>query len=107
MDVKPIILDGFRMMSSRIGALEFYGRAYSVRAHFSYSASRPLGSLMFRSHVFRGTKFPQALRRAGKESFGVTKTERFGVELRVTSLERTLVDVLDRPNLSGSWSSRR
>jgi predicted transcriptional regulator of viral defense system len=26
-----------------------------------------------------------------------------GLELRVTSLERTLVDVLDRPNLSGSW----
>ena len=26
-----------------------------------------------------------------------------GVELRVTSLERTLVDVLERPDLSGSW----
>lgn len=26
-----------------------------------------------------------------------------GVDLRVTSLERTLVDVLDRPDLSGSW----
>ncbi len=84
-------------------ALEFHGRAYSVYAHFTYSASRPLGRLQFRSHVFRGTKFPKALRRAGKESFGVTTTERSGIELRVTSLERTLVDVLNRPNLSGSW----
>jgi predicted transcriptional regulator of viral defense system len=84
-------------------ALEFHGRAYSVQERFTYSASRPLGPLMFRSHVFQGTRFPQALRRAGKESFGVSSTERAGMEIRVTSLERTLVDVLDRPDLSGSW----
>jgi predicted transcriptional regulator of viral defense system len=84
-------------------ALEFHGRAYSVQEHFIYSASRPLGPLTFRSHVFRGAKFPQALRRAGNESFSVSITERAGMELRVTSLERTLVDVLDRPDLSGGW----
>ena len=84
-------------------ALEFHGRAYSVQEQFTYSASRPLGPLTFRSHVFRGAKFPEALRRAGKESFGVSTTERAGMELRVTSLERTLVDVLDRHSLSGSW----
>ena len=84
-------------------ALEFHGRAYSVRNDFTYSASRPLGPLAFRSYVFRGTRFPQALRRAGKENFGVSTMERTGMELRVTSLERTLVDVLDRRALSGSW----
>ena len=84
-------------------ALEFHGRAYSVQEHFTYSASRPLGLLMFRSHFFRGTKYPQALHRAGKEGFGVSATERAGIQIRVTSLERTLVDVLDRPDLSGSW----
>jgi len=84
-------------------ALEFHGRAYSVQEHFIYSASRPLSSLSFRSHVFRGTKFPQALLRMGKEHFGISTAERTGMDLRVTSLERTLVDVLDRPDLSGSW----
>ncbi|MCX5859550.1 MAG: type IV toxin-antitoxin system AbiEi family antitoxin domain-containing protein [Proteobacteria bacterium] len=84
-------------------ALEYHGRAYSVQEHFTYSAFRPLRPLTFRSHVFRGAKFPQALRRAGKESFGVSTSERAGMDLRVTSLERTLVDVLDRPDLSGSW----
>ena len=29
--------------------------------------------------------------------------ERAGMSLRVTSLERTLVDVLDRPRLAGGW----
>ncbi len=84
-------------------ALEFYGKAYSVYTQITYSASRPVGPLTFRSHVFRGTKFPQALIRAGKVHFGVLTAERAGMELRVASLERTLVDVLDRPDLSGSW----
>ena len=84
-------------------ALEFYGRAYSVHTQFTYSASRPLSPLTFRSHLFQGTKFPQALLRVGKEHFGVSTAERAGLEIWITSLERTLVDVLDRPNLSGSW----
>jgi predicted transcriptional regulator of viral defense system len=84
-------------------ALELHGRAHSVQEHFTYSSSRPLSPLTFRSHVFRGVTFPQALRRAGKESFGVLTAERAGMEIRVASLERTLVDVLDRPDLSGSW----
>lgn len=84
-------------------ALEFHGRAYSVHQHFTYSASRPLGPLAFRSHFFRGARFPRALCRKGKEHFGVSTAERAGMELRVTGLERTLVDVLDRPDLSGSW----
>ena len=84
-------------------ALEFHGRAYSVQEQFIYSASRPLAPLTFRSHIFRGAGFPQALRRAGRECFGVSTGERAGMDLQVTSLERTLVDVLDRPDLSGSW----
>ena len=84
-------------------ALEFFGRAYSVHTHITYSASHPPGPLTFRSHVFRGTKFPDALLRAGKVYAGVLTVERAGVDLRVASLERTLVDVLDRPDLSGSW----
>jgi len=84
-------------------ALEFHGKAYSVRTHFTYSASRPLRPLTFRFHVFRGTKFPHALLCAGKVHAGVSAAERAGMELRVASLERTLVDVLDRPDLSGSW----
>ena len=35
--------------------------------------------------------------------FGVTHHERSGVKLRVTSHERTMVDALDRPDLTGTW----
>ena len=84
-------------------ALEFHGRAYSMWQQVTYSASRPLGKLTFRFHVFRGTRFPEALRRQGKEHFEVLTRERSGVSVRVASLERTLVDVLDRPQQSGGW----
>ncbi len=84
-------------------ALEYHGRAYSVWQHFIYSASRPIRPLTFRSQVFRGAQFPAALRRAGAEHFGVLESERRGVPIRVTSLERTLVDILDRPDLAGGW----
>ena len=62
-----------------------------------------MGPLTFRSQVFRGAKFPEALLRSGTKHFGVLTSERSGVAVRVTSLERTLVDVLHRPDLSGAW----
>lgn len=84
-------------------ALEFHGRAYSAWRHLSYLASRPMEPLTFRSHVYRGAKFPEALVRSGTEYFGVSMAERAGMSLRVTTLERTLVDVLDRPHRAGGW----
>ena len=84
-------------------ALEFHGHAYSVQEHFIYSASRPLSPLTFRTHVFRGVRFPESLRRMNKENFGVVTMDRSGMEVRVTILERTMVDVLSRPDLSGGW----
>ena len=84
-------------------ALEFHGRAYSVWQRLVYSSSRPVRQFMFRSSVFRGAKFPEALMRSATERFGVLTRERAGLTLSVTSLERTLVDVLDRPDLSGGW----
>ena len=84
-------------------ALEFHGRAYSLWHRFTYLAARPLDTFTFRSQVFRGTKFTKTLVRSGVESFGVSTAERAGMSLKVTSLERTFVDVLDRPLFSGGW----
>jgi predicted transcriptional regulator of viral defense system len=48
-------------------------------------------------------KFPKALCDAKRTTAGVVDAERQGVSVRVTALERTLVDVLDRPDLCGGW----
>ena len=84
-------------------ALEFHGRAYSAWDHLTYLAERPSSPLTFRSRVFRGARFPQALLRSQSTMHGVLTAERAGLPIRVTSLERTLVDVLDRPRLAGGW----
>ncbi|MBW1741362.1 MAG: transcriptional regulator [Deltaproteobacteria bacterium] len=84
-------------------ALELHGKAYSVYEEFVYltrSRSRPLN---FRGQKYRGVAFPKKLKDKDQESFGVVSLERSGLDVRVTSLERTLVDVLDRPALGGTW----
>ena len=46
---------------------------------------------------------PPPLLAKGEAMFGVVRHDRTGVAVRVTNHERTLVDVLDRPELTGSW----
>ncbi len=59
--------------------------------------------MTFRSHQFKGVEFPKALTLENKVSFDVVRTDRAGLEVRVTGLERTFVDVLNRSDLTGSW----
>ena len=84
-------------------ALEFHGKAYSVYTRLHYVSTSKSLPLKFQSHEIRGVTVPYALRVKSKEMFGVTCQNRSGVEIRVTNLERTFVDVLDRPDLTGSW----
>ena len=84
-------------------ALEFHGRAYSVHWRLVYvSASKSL-PLTFQSREFRGAPVPPPLLARGQRMFGVIGHNRSGMQLRVTNHERTLVDVLDRPDLTGDW----
>jgi predicted transcriptional regulator of viral defense system len=84
-------------------ALEFHGKAYSVYTRLHYVSARKSLPLKFQSHEFTRVPVPHLLQEKGKEMFGVSSHNRSGVELRVTNLERTFVDVLDRPELTGSW----
>lgn len=84
-------------------ALAFYGRAHSHRSILTYLTVRASRSLHFRGLTFRGIKFPKILRSEKDRFFGVRSEDRQGLGVRVTGLERTLVDILDRPDLSGGW----
>ncbi len=84
-------------------ALSFHGRAYSISQRFEFLTATATRPLRFRSWQFRPVSFPRALRRTKKETFGVQEAERAGLPVRVTTLERALVDVLDRPDLGGGW----
>lgn len=84
-------------------ALEFHGKAHSTHGRFTYLTARKSRPLTFRSLHFRAVPFPSALRASHERLFGVRDAERAGLTVRVATLERTLVDVLDRPDLGGGW----
>ena len=84
-------------------ALEVHGRAYSVHWRVMYVSTRRSLPMKFRSHEYRRAAVPPQLLRKGQEMFGVINRHRSGVEIRVTGHERTLVDMLDRPDLTGEW----
>jgi len=84
-------------------ALEFHGKAYSVHTRLHYISARKSLPMRFQSNKFMRVAVPQLLQKKGKQMFGVSTHKNSGVELRVTKLERTFVDVLDRPELTGSW----
>jgi predicted transcriptional regulator of viral defense system len=84
-------------------ALEFFGRAHSVHERFIYLTNHAPRPVTFRSYRFCAALFPKKLRDKGRETFAVNTAERAGISVKVTSLERTLVDVLTRPRLAGGW----
>jgi predicted transcriptional regulator of viral defense system len=84
-------------------ALEFHGKAYSVHERFLYLSEHAQRSIIFRGRVIRGVLVPKSVRQSERPFLGVADSERGGLRLRVTTLERTLVDILDRPDLGGGW----
>lgn len=83
-------------------ALELHGRSYSVQDRVVYLTTKyPSGhSFKFRGTTYRAVNPPTKLR--GKQP-GIEMLDRAGQPVSVTTLERTLVDVLDRTRLSGGW----
>ncbi len=84
-------------------ALELHGRAYSVHHQTVIISRHRLRPWSFQGVAYRSVAPPKALRDRGQELAGVETVDRVGLDVRVTSLERTLVDVLDRPDLGGGW----
>jgi len=84
-------------------ALEVHGKAHSVFERYFFQSSKPLRPSTFRTCRFQCVLFPKALREKGQQQFATKIVERAGLDIRVATLERTLVDALDRPDLGGGW----
>jgi len=82
-------------------ALELHGLAYSENAETQLlSAGRP-GTLKTSVGNVRFVAQPAALRRSGAELIGTQVMDRRGLDVRATTLERTLLDCVERPDLAG------
>jgi len=104
--VNPYVLAGQLAPDAVVayhGALQFYGKAHSLAWRVPF-----LTATKTRPFEFRGTEFipvpvPPPLRALPDLGGGVVEQPRGGAVVRVTTLERTLVDVLDAPRHGGGW----
>ena len=83
-------------------ALEFHGKAYSTFNRLYYSTRHKSSPFKFRGIEFISAQVPLSLQLKDKDLFGVSSRNYSGVNIKVTTLERTFVDVLNRPGFAGS-----
>lgn len=82
-------------------ALELHGHAQSVFSTLTFTTWSKVKPLAFAAHRFRPVRPRAALRKPAPQGRWSVRLERPGGPLLVTSLERTVVDCLDRPDLAG------
>jgi predicted transcriptional regulator of viral defense system len=84
-------------------ALQLHGRAHSLSRRVTYLTCTRAKPFEFRGTEFVPVPVPPALRRLPDLGGGFIDVQRSGLPVRVTTLERTLVDVLDAPRHGGGW----
>ncbi len=82
-------------------ALELHGLAYSESAETQLLSKGRPGELKTSVGTVRFVAQPMALRRSAAELDGTVIIDRRGLDMRVTTVERTLVDCVERPDLAG------
>lgn len=101
----PLLIAGRVNESALIAyhsALSFHGIAYSLSNTVFFSSETPVKLFDFQQVAYQRVLPPKAL--PPEKIFYETKTyDRLGLAIRVTNIERTLVDCLDKPQFSGGF----
>lgn len=105
--INPFVLASLMSRDAVIayrGSLQYYGKAPAPLAQIPF-----LTKTLSKPFTFQGTHFipvavPPPLRKLPDAGGGILVKECAGTTIRVTSLERTLVDVLDAPRHGGGWA---
>lgn len=84
-------------------ALSFHGKAYSVWSRLQFLTARRKRSFEFRGLEFVPVQAPRRVRDLPDFGGGVLVRPHAGGTVRVTTVERALVDVLDAPGQGGGW----
>ncbi len=82
-------------------ALEVHGYAQSLFERLTFVTSTGVKQTIFQGRVFLPVRPPAPLFKSDHGERWIERAERAGIDIRVTDLERTVVDVLDRPTLAG------
>jgi predicted transcriptional regulator of viral defense system len=84
-------------------ALQFHGKAHTIWRRYHYLTGARRSRYSFQEAEFVPVQTPSAVRHQTDMGGGIVESNHAGGVVRVTSLERTLVDVLDAPNKGGGW----
>ena len=84
-------------------ALQFRGKTYSVWHRFAVLTRSHVRPLALHGNEFLGVRPPRALDDLPDMGGGIVTEPHADGMVRVTTFERTLVDVLDDPDLGGGW----
>ncbi|MDD3587865.1 MAG: hypothetical protein PHQ75_11855 [Thermoguttaceae bacterium] len=84
-------------------ALDFHARSYTNWNTFYFASNRASQAIRFSDCRINGIVLPSTFWTRTAKTLGVEVHTRGYTTVRVTSLERTFVDIMDRPLLGGSW----
>ncbi len=104
--IDPYIIASKATLDSVLGyhsALELHGIAYTTFNELTLLTARTLQPFTYEGVRFRAVKKPQLFLDSNNLTCGIETMRRAGVTVKVTNLERTIVDLLDRPDLGGGW----
>lgn len=79
-------------------AAQIHGLTTQYRWHIWMASTRHIRPRMIHQHTVYLAKVSE------RRAFGVESVEKDGLTLRVTDLERTLLDCIDKPDRAGGWS---
>jgi predicted transcriptional regulator of viral defense system len=83
-------------------AIEFHALSYSIYQLSYLCTVLPKGKILSQHGSYQQVAHPKPLQ--SSDIFFETKLyDRQGLDIRVTTVERTLVDCLDKPQFSGGW----
>lgn len=104
--VSPFLIAGRAAHDSVVAyqsALAFYQSTYSTVYRIIFLSDLDIRTFRFRSEYYKRTGYPPSLAKENKKLVYVKDHDVQGMTVKITSLERTLVDVFDRLDLGGGF----
>lgn len=105
-DIDPFVVAG-RLAPDAVlayhAALQFHGRAHTLSNRLTCFTERRVRGFSFQGTRYVPVLMPPPVRDLAELASGIETAQRQGMAVRVTSLSRTLVDVLDAPRHGGGW----
>lgn len=84
-------------------AMELYGIAYTSFQQFYFISEQKVKPFEFSNQYFQPVILSKKLYKEMKPLVEIKNINRQGIDIKITTIERTFVDILDRIKLSGGW----